>query len=416
MKLPKNIISATLAFFFSIDYTCTAQSSFYLDAGIQVTENGNILNKAMAGGLDCPMYSTIDLNMDGVKDLFIFDHKTNRVLTFLNNNIPNTVSYQYAPQYEKSFPPMHDWAILYDYNNDGYEDIFTYGGSGIAVYGNLKLSPPQFTLVTNQINTHYKGFPNPIPANIWVNSVSIPALSDLDNDGDMDIISLAIGGNYFEYQKNYSMDSTGQSGLLFYNIRVCWGYFTFGSTNNYANLPPSTSVECPPYSASTFRSTGTTDDVENKVLHGGIGAICAIDMEGDGDKGLLIGTDYGTNLLYVENGGTPDSAYITSQDTLFPSYNTGAYMNSMPGPFVLDVNNDGKKDILTSRKGYTGSYNFLINNSGGTFTTYSVSTVNSTSGLLNPIINDFNTDGKMDVTVTNYTNTVSLLFSIYLFK
>ena len=340
-----------IGFAFTIfSVVCHAQNVFTLDNTILVTQNGDTLSKAWSGGLDCPMYSTIDLNNDGVKDLFIFDHKTNRVTTFINTNQANIVSYLYSPQYENLFPAMHDWALLYDYDCDGYEDIFTHGNGGIKVFHNNKVFPLQFTLITSQINSYFNlGGPNPFLTNVYVNSVSVPAFIDMDNDGDMDILNLANGGNYFEYHKNYSMDSTGLcGGFLFYNIRRCWGYFIFGGINNHAILPPITfSADCPPFSATSPRNGTNTNDI-NSVLHGGVGFACSIDMEGDGDKDFLMSSDYGTNLVYIENGGNQDSAYAIAQDTLFPSYNTGVIMNSMPAPFILDVNNDGKKDLLVS--------------------------------------------------------------------
>lgn len=344
--LQQIIIGVTL--FLINTNTCLAQTIFKLDTSIVVTEGGIALDKAWTGGLDCPMYYTIDLDNNGVKDLFIFDHKSNRILTFINNNIPNTVSYTYAPQYEKYFPRMNDWAITYDYDCDGYNDIFTSGNGGIAVYQNKGLFPLQFNFITNQINSTYNlGFP--FVTNIYANSISVPAFVDVDNDGDMDIINFANGANYLEYHKNYSMDSTGQcGGFRFYNIRRCWGYFTLDGSKNVARLPPATIIsnDCPAYPATSPRSNSSAFNVDS-VRHSG-NLITAIDMEGDGDKDILIGDIVSSNLLYVENGGTPDSAYATSQDTLFPSYDIPAKVDVISAPYILDLDNDGKNDMLVA--------------------------------------------------------------------
>src|SRR5689334_8158744 len=115
--------------------TVHGQNTLALDTSIHVTENGTMLRKAWSGGLDCPMYQEMDYNNDGINDLFIFDHKTNRVLTFINDNLHGG-SYHYAPQYESSFPKMHDWAKLYDYDCDGKKDIFTHGNGTIVCYRN----------------------------------------------------------------------------------------------------------------------------------------------------------------------------------------------------------------------------------------------------------------------------------------
>ena len=345
--LRKGLSVITILFFFIVN--SDAQVVFNIDTGIVVTENGTALTKAWIGGLDCPMYSTIDLNNDGFLDLFIFDHKNNRVLTFINTHQANTVSYIYAPNYEKYFPLMHDWAMLYDYDCDGYEDILTHGNGGITAYHNNKTFPISFTFITNQVNSFYHlSGNNYFLTNIYANSISVPTFADLDNDGDMDVLSFSNGGNYIEYHKNYSMDSTGLcGGFRFYNIRVCWGYFTLSGLNNLASLPPTTitNFSCPAYSA-TYPRYGSAN-VMDTTRHSG-NLICAVDMEGDGDNDLLIGDIVSKNLLFIENGGPQDSAYAITQDTLFPSYDTSVVMDLIAAPYILDVNNDGKKDLLVS--------------------------------------------------------------------
>ncbi len=324
------------------------QTVLTLDTSIVILENGNVLPKAWTGGLDCPMYSSIDLNYDGINDLFVFDHKTNRVLTFINTN-QQGVSYHYAPEYAELFPIMQDWAKLYDYNCDGNADIFTHGYGAITCYRNNGTTPISFTLITSQINGWYHFgsafFLNPI----FVSAINAPAFTDMEGDGDMDILSLPIGGGYIEFNKNYSMDSIGQcSGFRFYNIRTCWAYFNLNLQNNIAVLPPVSisSGICPAYSA-TYPRFANLKSFEDTLRHGG-GVQEMIDMEGDGDKDILIGDIVGKTLLYVENGATSDSAYAISQDSLFPSYNVPAYMENIAAPYVLDVNNDGKKDLLVS--------------------------------------------------------------------
>src|SRR6218665_3813611 len=52
------------------------------------------------------------------------------------------------------------------------------------------------------------------PANLYVSSVDIPALSDIDNDGDLDIVTFASTGTYMEYHENLSMDLYGNTDSL----------------------------------------------------------------------------------------------------------------------------------------------------------------------------------------------------------
>lgn len=350
--MSKKYLHVVISFF-----ACTSSFGQYTllpDTSISVFENGFKLDKAWAGGLDCPMYSAIDLNNDNVKDLFIFDHKTNRVLTFINANIPNTIRYIYAPGYASLFPSqLHDWALLYDYNNDGLPDIMTHGNGGIAVYRNNGFTPSlSFSFITNQVNTYYN-FGSFFLSNIYASPLNVPTFNDMDNDGDMDILSFPLGGSYVEYHKNYAMDSLGTANaFLFYNIRVCWGYFALAATVQKAALPPGTitSGYCPAYPASSPRISGGTNskkETESTSLHSG-NILLSVDMDGDTDKDILLGDILGPSLLYVENGGDIDSAYAISQDTLFPSYNVPVRMENIAAPYILDLDNDNKEELLVA--------------------------------------------------------------------
>ena len=61
------IISLTLHTVF-----CIAQQDFNQSQNITVTKDGEELTNPWAGGLNVPQYSSIDLNQDGILDLFIY--------------------------------------------------------------------------------------------------------------------------------------------------------------------------------------------------------------------------------------------------------------------------------------------------------------------------------------------------------
>ena len=64
------------------------------------------------GGLNSPQFGKIDINLDGRKDLVIFDRQGNRILPFINNGIPDSVSYTFHPELASLFPPLHDWVFF----------------------------------------------------------------------------------------------------------------------------------------------------------------------------------------------------------------------------------------------------------------------------------------------------------------
>src|SRR5674476_20812 len=98
-----------------------------------------------AGGLNSCQFCSVDLDMDGKKDLVIFDRHGYRVLPFLNKGGPGEIKFEYAPQYASAFPKMEHWMELADYDGDGKEDIFTFRyPSGIKVYRNTSTTKLSF--------------------------------------------------------------------------------------------------------------------------------------------------------------------------------------------------------------------------------------------------------------------------------
>lgn len=83
-----------LLVFFSLFLTCfaLAQPDYYFvrKDTIVVKNNTDTLNLAWAGGNNYAQFSNIDLNFDGVQDLFLFDRTGNKVLTYLHENQSNS--------------------------------------------------------------------------------------------------------------------------------------------------------------------------------------------------------------------------------------------------------------------------------------------------------------------------------------
>ena len=57
----------------------SAQMILNRDTTIQVIENGVVFNSAFAGGINSAQFSEIDLNLDGLIDLVIFDKSGNKI-------------------------------------------------------------------------------------------------------------------------------------------------------------------------------------------------------------------------------------------------------------------------------------------------------------------------------------------------
>ena len=190
-----------------------AQFNYVIDQSIPVSiQQGSFISMPWAGGLNATQFNTIDLNGDGNQDLAIFDRTSDRVITFINDNN----QYRYAPEYEIYFPTeITNWMLLRDYNGDGKKDIFTGDNLGIKVYKNTtpaggplqwqqfyfpaSVGPKSPVLLTT-------GTSNKI--NLQLNGDDLPAISDADGDGDLDLfVPRYPGGGTIEFHKNLSVEN-----------------------------------------------------------------------------------------------------------------------------------------------------------------------------------------------------------------
>ncbi|MBK7965486.1 MAG: hypothetical protein IPK10_09480 [Bacteroidetes bacterium] len=324
----------------------------FRDTSVAVFHGSTRLTNPWASGMNTPVFAEIDLNGDGIMDLIEFDAPSFRVNPFINLGFANKTCYVYAPEYRPVFPDiLEGWVRTFDIDFDGDMDLFSYFGGGISFFRN-DISAGNglfFTQISNSIQTHYGGF----QTNVYESRVNAPALSDIDDDGDMDILAFSISGSWVEHHENYSMDSTGTPGQMkFHNIPICWGYFVLANNSNVAIMPPVLPT-CPLYMANPYSRMFDSEEelvsndhplyqVEKGMRHSG-SSLLVFDSDGDGDKDVLNGDILGSNVLYLENCGTPDSAWICAQDSFFPSYDVPAKMLDVAGPHYFDGNNDGKR-------------------------------------------------------------------------
>ena len=328
-----------------------AQSSFFRDTSINVIENNIAFKNAWASGINSAQFNEIDLDLDGNKDIVIFDRTGNKLLPFIKKNN----QYVFAPNFRNSFPDLHDWVILADYNCDGKNDIYTYSTGGVAIYKNTSTSSLSFSLVTDLVMSDYGG---PSPINIYISAVDIPAVSDIDYDGDLDILTFKITGGFVEYHKNLAMETTKSCDTVIFELNEsCWGKFYEG-LNTYT-------LNCQNCQCFFFISHPNA-----KQKHAG-STLLAIDIDNDQDKDIILGDVSFNNLNLLINGGDNQNADMISVDSLFPSNHLNtipANLEIFPAAYYLDLTNDGVKDLIVTSNSENNSSNFtscwLFNNAG----------------------------------------------------
>lgn len=338
----KKVILFALCFYSMTNLV--AQSFERLD--IEFEKFGEELKYALVGGLNTPQFSAIDMNNDGIKDMYIYERTGDISLTFINNGTANEPDYEYAPEYQQYFPEMYDWVLLRDYNGDGIEDIFAYSDDpavdGIIVYTGGYTDDhvvfERFHFISQDFSFDvipYKTSSG--SSNLYVSFVDYPAVDDMDGDGDLDVLTFASGGGHVYLFKNRSVElGYGLDSLIYVKDDDCWGRFYESGGSEVIDLSPGVD-------SCAFGFAGET--AEDR--HAG-STLLTLDIDNDNDKELIVGDLSFNNLNLLYNGGSNTSAFIVAQDTFFPKNTTVADIPIFPASFWMDVDNDGLKDLLAS--------------------------------------------------------------------
>jgi len=356
-----------------------AQNPFHFNPDVSVEKEDQILPLAWAGGLDNPQFSEVDFNQDGVLDLFIFDRASDSFLTllYLNN------AYQYAPQYARMFPILQNWCLLRDYDGDGLADIFTFN-NGFQVYKSaFNQGEWSFELVEDRIRY---GSDDKL---IYASNIDVPAIVDVDGDGDLDLLTFDFAGSYLHFYANQSQELYGhKDSLIFERDQDCWGYF-------FENLSGGIELNA--------CDMGKTE----ANLHSG-STVLAFDVEQDNDLDLLLGDVSDSTFTFLLNGGNNDTANMTS---LSPNY-LGQETYLFPAAFLVDFDHDGHKDLLTApndeiffentqqvnafKNTVENGFDFVLESSN--FLADKMIDVGSEAY---PVLIDYNADGLLDIVIGN---------------
>ncbi|MEZ4903036.1 MAG: T9SS type A sorting domain-containing protein [Spirosomataceae bacterium] len=305
--------------------------TFRWDNTTPITINDVGLPNAWAGGQNNAQFSKMHLNDDGVEDLVVFDRASHQVSTYLAVQNGTKIAWQHTPKYEALFPAdLLHWMLLVDYDHDGRKDLFTSTTAGIRVFRNVPSSNGfAWQLIANPLLT--QGFSGNL--NLYVASTDLPAITDIDDDGDIDILTFDFTGNSVELHQNFSIELKSAQPFVFRKMTNNWGRFVKEHCNDFKFNQEPIDV---PASISNLR-----------LAHAG-NAIWVGDLNGDGSKDLLHGHVTCTNIAKLNNaGGSGIKALFGSFDKLFPVQKPIDFQ-VFPSPYIEDFDGDGLRDLVAS--------------------------------------------------------------------
>lgn len=396
-----------------------AQFTYTLEQHIPVEDlNGTLLRNPWAGGLNAAQFNTMDLNGDGAEDLVLFDRMANKILTFLN--VDNR--YVPAPEYEILFPEsVSNWLLLRDYNCDGKKDIFTGDVLGIKVFRNTTGSNGLLTWERHLFPTGYPGpksdvlltLGNNDKVNLQLQYDDLPSISDVDGDGDLDILNIQYAGHTIEFHQNLSVENNMPCDSLdFKRVTRTWGNFRECTCGVFAFEGEA----CPP------NSGGRTE-------HAGGKSLLAIDMDGDQQQDLIFSEAECTRLFALLNEGTSTNPVFTGAAP-FPQ-SAPANFVIFPAAYFEDVDFDGAKDIIATPNVFNKEFlnsdlrnsTWFYKNTGTTQDpVFSLAQTNFLQGDMIdvgdnavPAFADFNADGDFDLFVSTHSS-VDYTSRIYLYE
>lgn len=385
-----------------------SQFGFEFDGSLPVIRNSQQLENPWAGGLNYVQVWDIDYDFDGDLDLFIFDRSHDNIRVLINED----TYYRYEHNAKDKFPAdVRYRAQLIDYDADGRKDLFTYGIGGMMIYRNVGDASYglQWELITDLLYSQYtSGF-----SQLYVSSTDIPAIADIDFDGDTDILTFHQGGQHVEYHQNQSMELYGIPDSLKFELKnECWGKFTEEFSTNVVVL---NDPNVPCEGGDIPNPLRISEEVAHHPKHAG-STLFAIDYDNSGVMDIILGdVSYSSLSLLINGGSSPNTnSAMISQDNNFPSNTTPIDLQLFPSANYLDVDFDGKKDLVVGSNARNVSenvagilfYKNIGTNSNPTFTYVARNLFQNemidhgTASI--PVIFDWNEDGLKDLIVSNF--------------
>ncbi|MBN2009819.1 VCBS repeat-containing protein [candidate division KSB1 bacterium] len=299
-----------LIFLFMIPVQGLPQSFWYDE--MPVYQNGRQMFNPWDGGLITTSISLTDLDHDGDADLFFIGQDEGRINHY--GNMSHGMEGQFDPInfLFGGIDLPNQWVnmALYDWDNDGYFDLFLGRANGkIEYYHNTgtSLNFPDFMLESYEFGA------------INVGLLAVPTFADLDGDGNDDLLVGNDTGGIFYYHR----DAGGEPALTFIDtlrdntgqiIKNVYGPYAPTFADLDADGDPDMLLGSITSELVFYRNTGSATSPEftledNRYIISPRNVTnltpVLVDIDDDNDYDLFMGDSDGW-ILYYRNDGTPE--------------------------------------------------------------------------------------------------------------
>jgi len=305
--------------------------------------------------------------------------------------------YLYPITLDASIGRFRSGVNVADVNLDGKKELFaiTYLGEEKGWLVGLDYEGNELYDIDNNVTT-YSGF-----AELGYPGWAIPAMADIRREGRYSVIvptrNTKTSNNKLFCYSVEDQDGNGKPDLLW--SRVVQGNYIRGAVVSNIDNNPDGSMEIVVLSVganiiSIFDADGTllrTIPTVSKTY----GAIAVADLDGDGDKEIIIGNEYG---IYVWHHDGTD--FIPGQQPIYSIAGNGFRFCS--SVVVADIDGNGQKKILTSALKTGSTYQgkiYVINTDGTPDTRWGTQTISyqNNSSSQDIAVGDLDGNGKLKV-------------------
>jgi len=360
---------------------------------IPVIIDGKSLSSPFAGGLSLAHLTLVDIDNDGDMDLFSGEEDGD--LTFFRNTgTAGAPTFAFETEKFVSIGSGFRSAPAFaDLNGDGYFDLFVgeYSGDINFFHNTGSTNNPIFLLESENL------------ISIFIGSEAAPSLADIDNDNDYDLFVGERDG-YINFFRN--------TGTAVFPVLILESENLDSINVGLENCPALTDIDDDndldlfmgelDGNINFFRNTGTAENPTFTLETENFGAIDVArrsrpffaDIDSDQDLDLLVG-DHDGNINFYRNGGSAAIPSFTLAAKNLVSeiiLDMGLFSNAA----FVDIDDDGDMDLFVGVE--NGNMNFYRNTgtSAAAKLTLETESLISVPERCTPIFADIDDDGDFD--------------------